>query len=115
MSGSSNRLNGIASTPPRSYSYDANGSQTADGTNSFSYDARGRLTQATTPVGTVSYQINALGQRTRKTVPPGGGGGSDLVFIYDLSGHLIVEADAATGKAVKEYLYLNDTPLAVMQ
>ncbi len=46
----SNRVGSItpASGPVRSFAFDANGSTTADGTNQYAYDTRGRLVQATT-------------------------------------------------------------------
>jgi hypothetical protein len=38
----------------------------------------------------------------------------DRVFLYDLKGHLIAET-SPTGTVKREYLYLNDVPLAVIQ
>ena len=104
----SNRLQGLTN-PTRSYGYDANGSLTSDGTNSFNYDARGRLAQATTAAGSTGYQINALGQRVKKT------SGSDMtIYHYDTAGHLLAESDGA-GNLQREYVWLDDTPLAVLQ
>lgn len=110
----SNRLTGIASTPPKAYSYDANGSVTGDGNATYGYDARGRLQSVTTAAGTTTYRINALGQRVAKSVPKAGGGTTDTYYHYDQGGHLIGESDA-TGKLVRDYLWLDDIPLAVMQ
>lgn len=39
---------------------------------------------------------------------------TNIIYHYDQAGHLIAEADA-TGKITREYLWLEDTPLAVMQ
>lgn len=108
----SNKLQSISSTPPRTYSHDANGSITGDGTNTFAYDTRGRLTQTITAAGTTQYQINALGQRVRKTTS--GTNATDTIYHYDLAGHLIAESNAS-GVIKREYLWLDDTPLAVMQ
>ena len=56
-----------------------------------------------------AYQVNALGQRVRKT-----NASDDRVFLYDTRGHLIAETTPA-GALLREYLYLNDIPLAVIQ
>ena len=108
----SNRLEAITGSSPATYSHDANGSITGDGTNSFAYDARGRLAQATTAAGTTQYRVNALGQRVKKR--SGGANATDTYYHYDQSGHLMAESDAA-GKVTREYFWLEDTPLAVMQ
>jgi len=58
--------------------------------------------------GTSTFQVNALGQRVQKTTSSG-----DSVFVYDLSGHLIEQADA-TGTVKRELLYLGDIPVGVV-
>lgn len=110
-SATSNRLASItpASGPVKTYAFDANGSTTNDGVNQFAYDSRGRMVQATTTAGSTGYQVNALGQRIRKT-----NAGTDTVYVYDTQGRLIAEADPG-GVTRREYLYLNDIPLAVIQ
>ncbi|HKW36901.1 MAG TPA: hypothetical protein VJO54_03745 [Burkholderiales bacterium] len=105
----SNQLASISGASSRSFSFDANGSTLADGNNTYTYDARGRMASATSPTGTAFYQVNALGQRVRKVTAT-----DDRVFLYDLRGHLIAEA-SPTGTTKREYLYLNDIPLAVIQ
>lgn len=109
----SNRLTHLTN-PSQSLTHDPVGSVTADGTAQYAYDARGRLVQALTAAGTVSYRINALGQRIRKTVVKDGVPVSDTLYHYDLAGHLIGESDG-TGTATRDILWLDDTPLAVMQ
>ena len=107
----SNRIASLkpASGPVRSFVFDANGSTIADGLNTYAYDARGRMTQATGVLGTTTYQVNALGQRVRKT-----GSQGDTVFHYDTRGRLI--AETGPGGAVKrELIYLGDMPVAVAQ
>ena len=37
-----------------------------------------------------------------------------IEYIYDTAGHLIAEADAATGGSVREYIWLDDRPVAVV-
>src|SRR5204862_2070748 len=68
-SSSSNRVASItpSSGPVRSFVFNPNGSTTADGNNTYTYDTRGRMVQATSSVGSTTYQVNALGKRVRKT------------------------------------------------
>jgi RHS repeat-associated protein len=106
----SNRIATITPTsgPVRSFAFDPNGSTTADGTDTYAYDVRGRMMSATSAIGNTTYQMNALGQRVRKTSPS-----ADTVFQYDGKGHLVAESTAA-GAMLKEYVWLGDTPLAVI-
>jgi YD repeat-containing protein len=109
-SSSSNRIASIqTSTGLRSFVFDANGSTTADGKNTYAYDTRGRLVQATSSLGPTTYQVNALGQRIRKINSLG-----DTVFHYDTRGRLIAETDPAGG-VKRELIYLGDIPVAVVQ
>ncbi len=57
----------------------------------------------------VVYEYNALGQRISKTVA-----GQTTDYIYDLNGQLLAEIDRATGETLKEYLYLDGQPLALV-
>jgi YD repeat-containing protein len=76
----------------------------------YAYDARGRMVQSVNEPGLVTaYQVNALGQRVRKTNST-----DDRVFLYDTRGHLIAETTPA-GALLREYVYLNDIPIAVIQ
>ena len=103
---SSNR---IATVGTRSFIFDANGSTTADGLNTYAYDARGRMVQATSSIGATDYQVNALGQRIRKTNSLG-----DTVFHYDTRGKLIAET-GPSGGLKRELIYLGDIPVGVVQ
>lgn len=107
----SNQLTSIVpgSGPNRSFSFDANGSTVNDGVNQYVYDSRGRMVQSVGALGTTAYQVNALGQRIRKTNST-----EDRVYLYDARGRLIAETDPG-GTLRREYLYLNDIPLAVIQ
>jgi YD repeat-containing protein len=105
----SNRLATIAGASNRTYAYDNNGSTTGDSVNTYAYDTRGRMVQATSSVGATDYKVNSLGQRIRKTNSQG-----DTVYHYDAQGKLIAESNAA-GAVQKEYVYLGDTPVAVLQ
>ncbi len=109
----SNRLTGIQTgTATQSLTHDANGATTSDATRQYSYDLRGRLIQATTAQGVVNYEVNALGLRTRKQVPSTN---TDTTYHYDSQGHLIGESPTNTNQFTREYIYLNDQPVAVMQ
>jgi YD repeat-containing protein len=98
-----------ASGPPRNFIFDPNGSTTNDGVNTYAYDVRGRMVQAISVVGATNYQINALGQRIRKTNTQG-----DTVFHYDTVGRLIAETSPA-GTLKREILYLGEIPVGVVQ
>jgi len=104
----SNRLSTLS--PSRSFNFDPNGSTVNDGLNSYVYDTRGRMVQATSVVGATNYQINALGQRVRKT-----NSSTDTVFHYDTRGKLIAESDPGGGIYKRELIYLGDTPVMVFQ
>jgi YD repeat-containing protein len=67
------------------------------------------MVQATSVVGPTTYQVNALGQRIRKT-----NSSTDTVFHYDTRGKLIAESDPGGGEK-REILYLGDVPVAVIQ
>jgi uncharacterized protein RhaS with RHS repeats len=67
------------------------------------------MVQATSSIGATSYQINALGQRVRKSNTLG-----DTVFHYDTRGHLIAETDPG-GVTTREIIYLGDIPVGVVQ
>ncbi len=106
--------NRLASVTPqggaaRNFVFDPNGSTTNDGINQYVYDTRGRIAQSTGTLGATTYQVNALGQRIRKTNST-----EDRVYLYDTRGRLIAETDPGGGLR-REYLYLNDIPLAVFQ
>ena len=104
-----NRLAAITGPGARTFTHDPVGSVTADGVNSYSYDARGRMERATSAAGATDYKVNALGQRIRKIAPQ-----ADTVYHYDLHGRLIAESTAAGG-IQKEYVHLGDIPVAVLQ
>lgn len=107
--GGSNQLQSIDSPVSRAVSVDPNGSVTSDLNNAYRYDARGRMIGGTASVGAISFEVNALGQQVRKTTPD-----SDTIYHYDLLGRLIEETTAA-GKATKEYVWLDDMLISVLQ
>lgn len=109
--GTSNRIVSItpAMGPVRNFVFDANGSTTADGLNTYAYDTRGRMVQTGGALGVTSYQLNALGQRVRKTSSL-----ADNLFHYDTRGRLIAETDPA-GRVRRELIYLGDIPVGIVQ
>jgi YD repeat-containing protein len=103
----SNRISQVAGNPNKAFTYDANGSTTNDGVNTYAYDARGRMVSSVSGIGTTSYQVGANGQRVRKTSTLG-----DVIFLYDTQGKLIAESTPA-GLTKKEYIYLLDLLVGV--
>jgi YD repeat-containing protein len=99
----SNQLQAVAGPTPQTYQYDATGNVTSDSLHSLVYDTRGRMVQA----NTTAYSLNALGQRTAKQ-----NAAVTTRYLYDEAGHLLYET-GATGS--KDYLYLGDVPVAVLQ
>lgn len=110
----SNRLTSIqtGAGTPQAVTQDAVGSTTSDATRQYAYDVRGRLIQTTTAQGVISYEVNALGLRVRKQVPYAN---TDTEYHYDIRGHLIGESPTGATQFSREYIYLGDQPVAVMQ
>ena len=110
----SNRLGSIqvGAGVPQSVTQDATGSTTGDPARQYSYDVRGRLVQTTTAQGVVNYAVNALGLRVRKQVPYAN---TDTLYHYDLQGHLIGENQNGNTRFTREYIYLGDQPIVVLQ
>jgi RHS repeat-associated protein len=112
----SNRVATIStSTNVRTFSYLASGQVSGDvrdPLNSFTFaaNANGRNSSASLNGSTAgSYLYNALEQRVAKTV-----GGSTIQFVYDSAGHLIQEADGSTGAPMREYVWVDDLPVALV-
>jgi YD repeat-containing protein len=99
----------VSGPQAQSFSYDANGSMTGNGSRQFIYNSRGRLHQVVTTQGTYQYRINGLGQRVMK-IPPTG---NRTLFHYDLDGQLLAETDGL-GAVLKEYIRHGATPVAVV-
>ncbi len=108
-------LSVVNGTATRSLGYSPTGNVASDnrgsGTSlSFTYDLSDRLVQVANqnqPLATYAY--NFLGQRAAKTMS------STLThFLYDRAGHLLAENNGATGAAQTEYIWLDDTPLALV-
>jgi RHS repeat-associated protein len=105
----SNRLQGLSGSTSKSYSYDAVGHLTGDGTLTYTYNAAGRRISATGPTLNASYAYNGRGQRVKKTV-----NGVTTLFAYDKQGHLLGEYDG-NGQPLQEIVWLGDLPIAVLK
>jgi RHS repeat-associated protein len=127
--GLSNRITGMTenSAALRSYAYDGAGNIVSDTRPgevfAFSYNARNRPASVTrNSVAYASYSYNAFEQLVaRSTTAPGGPSGT-VHYIHDLDGHIIAEADAATGSITRDYIWMaandntpTDLPLAVAE
>ncbi len=98
--------NKISAVGGDSYTYDAAGNITDDGTNEYTWNAAGQLgvvEVSSTPVGTYTY--NVYNQRTKKVA------GSTVHYVYGAGGLLYGEYDSS-GDLIREYVYLNGEPLA---
>jgi len=96
----------------QSYSYDANGNMLSDGNLTYSYDGLNRLIKVNTVNGVelAKYSYNAYSQRVEKEVS-----GVKTVYIYGTDGKLLSEADGATGKVLRDYVWLDGLAFAVLQ
>ncbi|CAK0778629.1 hypothetical protein CCP3SC1_970012 [Gammaproteobacteria bacterium] len=103
-----NRLTKRSGVVNETNTYDATGNLIKTGSRIYSYDARGRMTQAQIGTVTTAYGINGLGQRVSKN---GESGATE--FAYDEAGHLLGEYDAS-GNAIEETVWLGDIPVAVL-
>jgi RHS repeat-associated protein len=116
ISPTSNRINTVTTgSNVRSFSYLPTGqvsNDTRDPSHAYvyNYNQTGRFTSATLNGSTTgTYLVNGLEQRVAKTV-----GTTTTHFIFDRLGHLLAEADGATGATQKEYIWLDDLPVAMV-
>jgi RHS repeat-associated protein len=118
IASASNRLSSVrdaASNVLRSFTWTSGGAlatDTATGGDAYaySYDYRKRLASVSkngTQVGVYGYDY--LGQRVARQV-----GTQTTDYVFDEDGHLLAEHDGATGAVLKEYVWLGDTPVAVI-
>lgn len=107
--GGNNKLSSLSGFVSQSFTYDANGNMTGDGTNTWTYDQRGRM--ATNVVGavTTTYSVNDQGLRVKKSNT-----GSTTLYAYDETGHVIGEY-TSTGTPVMETAFMGNLPVGVMR
>jgi len=117
--GTSNKLASITqgASTVRAFSHDGAGNISADTRGStaytYRYNNRNRLDQlsigATVTADYVYDALERLAIRTTQNMTPAG----TTHYVYDRDGHLIAEA-TGTGTTTREYVWLDDMPLAVV-
>jgi RHS repeat-associated protein len=108
-SATSNRLTSTTN-PARSFGYDNAGNTTGDGSYTAGYALGGTLASLTRGGVTATFDYDGNSRRVRKFNSTGSG--STVIFVYDQAGQLLGEYDSA-GNAVREYVWLGATPVAV--
>ena len=92
------------------WTHDANGNVTSDGVFTYTWNALGRLLQVERDSTVVAvYAYDSRNRRISKTV-----GEQTIHYHYDLNNHLIAES-LADGTPLREYLYLDNEPLAMRE
>ena len=113
----SNRLSGITlgAGGARSFGYDGAGNVVSEDRNgtlhSYSYDAAGRL--STLSIGgslVASYRYDAMGRQVIRTLP-----GGTIHSVFDSQGRRIAEYDEASGALIREYVWMDWDPVAVIE
>jgi RHS repeat-associated protein len=109
----SNRLTGITENTAafRSYTYDNAGNtltETRPGESfNYTYNNRNRLASVTrNTLAYAAYTYNALEQLTSRSTSAVGAPAGTVHYLYDQDGHLIAEANAATGAITRDYIWL---------
>jgi RHS repeat-associated protein len=114
----SNRLSAVTEgANVRSFGHDGAGNITADNragtTYNYRYNKRGRLDQlsigATVTADYLYDGLERMALRSTQNMTPAG----TTHYVYDLAGRLIAEA-SDTGATLREYVWLDDLPLAVV-
>jgi RHS repeat-associated protein len=103
--------NQIASTNggiARTYGYDAAGNTTSYTGDSFTFNDRGRMSQAIVNGSATNYIYNTLGQLIEKS-----GNGGTTLLMYDEAGHILGEY-TSTGALIEETIWMGDTPVATL-
>nr|WP_330085286.1 DUF6531 domain-containing protein [Methylocystis iwaonis] len=114
----SNRLTSVAPSgqTARSFAYDAAGDILTDSRTgalgmTFQYDVEGRLSKAwqtNAPAQGGTYAYDAFNRLASRTV-----NGTTTLYVHDINDHVIAETNAA-GQTLREYIWLNDIPVAVV-
>ncbi len=108
----SHRLLSLTGATAKTYTYDAAGNRTGDGTYTWSYGGNNRPVQVAGNGTTMQVKINALGQRVMKSST--GTLSGTTRFVYDEAGKLMGEYDAS-GAFVAEHVWFNDAPVALLK
>lgn len=87
---------------------------TSGATYNFGYNARKRVVSAGAVSGDAgSYGYDFRGQRVWRTVV-GSSATVQTHYIFDEVGHLLAEHNGATGALLREYIWLDDVPVAMI-
>jgi len=105
----SNQLSSMTGSIARTYSYDAAGNTLGYASNSYTFNQRGRMSQATVSGAFTNYLYNALGQLVEKS-----GNGGTTLLMYDEVGHILGEY-SASGALIQETIWMGDLPVATLQ
>jgi RHS repeat-associated protein len=101
--------------PVKSNTFDAAGNLTSDGTYTYTYSYRGRMSKASLGGSSVNYLYNGLNQRVLKYGPASVVATTGYnAYVYDEAGHLLGEYEA-DGTPIQETVYLGDLPIAVLK
>jgi RHS repeat-associated protein len=106
---SSNQLNSTTGSIARTYSYDAAGNTTSYASNTYTFNQRGRMSEALVGTNETDYTYNAVGQLIRKS-----GAGGTTLLMYDEAGHILGEY-TASGALIQETIWMGDTPVVTLQ
>ena len=100
--------------PAKSNKYDEAGNLTSDGSISYTYGPRGRMSMATIGSTAVKYTYNGIGQRISKEGPGALVQTGRHQYMYDSAGHMVGEY-YVLGNVLQETVYLGDQPVAVLK
>lgn len=96
----------VTNSIPTAFAYDAAGNVLSDQSNTYRYNAAGRMSGATGKLTSASYAYNGNGERTRKQLA----GGSPIYFQYDEEANLVGEYTPSSN-TYKEYIRIAGMPL----
>ncbi|HEX3365538.1 RHS repeat-associated core domain-containing protein [Phenylobacterium sp.] len=85
---------------------------TSGATYNYTYDARKRLIDVNVGLDAGNYGYDFKGQRVWRTIP--GTPSVQTHYIFDEAGHLLAEHNGATGAVLREYIWLDDMPVAMI-
>ena len=114
----SNKLGSISlgAGGSRAFTYDAAGNVTYDnraaGGYGYTYNAAGRMSEFTiSGVLKASYKYDFAGRQAIRVLA----GGITIHSVFDSAGNRIAEYNQATGALIREYVWFNGAPLAVIE
>jgi RHS repeat-associated protein len=109
----------LAGETARAFLHDAAGNIVEDTRGGhvyrYGYDANDRLATVTRDgVLWATYLYNGFGQLMSRELTAATGTPGTIHYSYDRDGRLIAETDADTGATLREYIWLEDLPVAVI-